>query len=92
MYSAQPTTFEEVLGRAERCVERRTKAMVEDAIVFARWILTDGVAMTQNLTAVQARCTALLEEVRALRAQVDACERERKVLLEDAERMAGIRK
>jgi hypothetical protein len=92
MYSAQPPSFEMLLQRAERCIDRQTKSYVEDAILFARWIVKDGVALMNNLTTVQTRCTELLEETRALKIKLAACVVERNTLLEDAERMAGMRK
>jgi hypothetical protein len=92
MYSAQPPSYAMLLKRAEDCAERRTKHYVEDAIVFARWILTDGVVLQSNLTDTQNHCSTLLEENRALKIKLAGCVLERDALLQDAERMAGVRK
>jgi hypothetical protein len=92
VYSAQPDSFEELLLRAQRTIDRQTKSFVEDAITYARWILLDGAALLSNLTETQRRCNELLEENRVLKTKFAACVMERAALLEDAERMAGVRK
>lgn len=48
MYSEQPLTFQNLVERAERCVERRSRSYVEDALVFARWILKEGVSIIEE--------------------------------------------
>lgn len=48
MYSDQPETLANLTERAERCIERRTRSYVEDAIVFARWILKEGVPLAEE--------------------------------------------
>lgn len=48
MYSEQPLTFQSLVERAERCIERRSKGYVEDAIVFSRWILNEGAALIEE--------------------------------------------
>jgi hypothetical protein len=58
---------EELLRRAQKCVDRQSKSYVEDAMVFARVILEDYVQTLENLTNVQTRCSDLLEENRLLR-------------------------
>ena len=48
MYSEQPLTFQSLVERAERCIERRSKGYVEDAIVFSRWILNEGASLIEE--------------------------------------------
>lgn len=62
-YEEKPT-YEELLKRAERCLQGLSKSYVGDAQVFARWILTDGKEMIETLTATQRRCSDLVEELR----------------------------
>lgn len=69
-YEEKPT-YEELLKRAERCLMGLSKSYVGDAQVFARWILTDGKAMLENLTAAQRRCTELVEELRELQLRLE---------------------
>ena len=48
VYSGQPATFTNLIARAERCIERRSRSYVEDAVVFARWILKEGVTLVEE--------------------------------------------
>jgi len=75
MFSEQPSSFEQLLRRAKDTVEMRSVHIVEDAITYARWILRDGKAMLENLTATQKRCTELLLENRELKSKIDDLQR-----------------
>ena len=48
MYSEPPATLANLVERAERCIERRSRSYVEDAVVFARWILKEGIALAEE--------------------------------------------
>jgi hypothetical protein len=69
-YSELPA-WPDLIKRAEECIARRSRGYVDDAMTFARWILSDGKAMADALTATQTRCTELLEENRQLRQLID---------------------
>jgi hypothetical protein len=70
-YTNPPNSFEDLLKMAQDFVDHRSRGYVNDGMVFARWILGDGKQALENLALVQARCTALLEENRALRSAAD---------------------
>jgi hypothetical protein len=74
-----PDGFEpsDVLDRAAKAVEGKSRSYVEDALVFAKRLIAleaehaklkaNHRSALDNLTATQARCTQLLVENRALR-------------------------
>jgi hypothetical protein len=70
MSYSDPPTWQEVLDASEAITERHSRGYVADAFALARWILTDGRAMVENLARVQTRCTELLEENRKLKEQL----------------------
>jgi hypothetical protein len=59
MYSAQPDSFELLLRRAEETVAMRSIHIVEDAITYARWLLSDGLKMREENTQLKRKLDEL---------------------------------
>lgn len=64
-------TWDEIIARAKDVKAGLSRSYAQDALVFAEWLLTDGIALQENMTATQRRCTELLEENRHLRELAD---------------------
>lgn len=60
-----------MLARAQDVLDHRSRSFVEDATAFARWILRDGKAILDTLTATQTECTRLVEVNRKQLAEIE---------------------
>jgi hypothetical protein len=59
MYSSQPDSFELLLRRAQDTVDMRSVHIVEDAITYARWLLSDGLKMREENTQLKRKLDEL---------------------------------
>jgi hypothetical protein len=56
-YEEMPSTFEDLLRRAEEAAAGRSRSYVADAVVFGRWIRSSGKQMFEEIADLRRRLT-----------------------------------
>jgi hypothetical protein len=54
-YELPASTFDELLRRAEKTLDRRSTSYVADAMAYARWLTTTGKALVEEVADLQQR-------------------------------------